>query len=622
MRKTASLLFLALMVFQGLAAGRPKKAEPVTLNRVEPVFWWAGMKNPALQLMVHGRDIGLTRVVVAHPGVVLKSVSAVENPNYLFIDLDLSEAEPGFFDIRFLKEGKEVALRRYELKAREQGSAGREGFNSGDAMYLVMPDRFANGDPSNDAVEGLKEKPDRSNLQGRQGGDIKGLRDHLDYIVKMGFTAIWLNPLLENDMPVTSYHGYATTDFYKVDSRYGTNDEYRAFAMEARSRGIKLIMDMIFNHCGSEHWWMKDMPMPDWINEFPEYRITNHTRTVNQDYHASEYDRKLYSDGWFVSTMPDLNQRNPFMAAYLIQNSIWWTEYLGLAGIRMDTYPYPDKWMMAEWNRRMHEEYPGFTIVGEEWTLNPAIVSYWQKGKVNSDGYRGELRSLMDFPLQSAVSTALREKGTGSLMSLYDCISNDFQYPCPGNLVVFPDNHDMTRFFVQVNRDPRLLMMGVGYFLTTRGIPQLYYGTEIMMNHTGTHDSEYRKPFPGGWPGDPVNAFDGTGLSPEEREVQDFTRKLLNWRKNKEVIHSGKLTHFVPFDGFYVFFRYNDQEKVMIVLNKNEEEKVLNTDRLAEMLRGCHKAREVVSGRSVEDLSQISLPAKSISVFELSAGIE
>lgn len=617
MKKKSFFQILVIVLYFGSVVGQTKKTESLVQPRVEPMFWWAGMKNPNLQLMVHGPDIGNTRVILRQPGVALKSVTAVENPNYLFIDLDLKNAHACKFDLLFQKDQKTVATYTYELKEREPGSAAREGFNNSDALCLIMPDRFANGNPGNDEVAGMKEKPNRSDLRGRHGGDIRGLKDHLDYISEMGFTAIWLNPLLENDMPVTSYHGYATTDFYKVDARYGTNEEYREFALEAKKKGIKLIMDMIFNHCGSEHWWMKDKPMAGWINEFPGFQRTNHIKTLNQDPHGAEYDKKIFTDGWFDTTMPDLNQRNPFMAAYLIQNSIWWTEYVGLAGIRMDTYSYPDKTMMAEWNRRMKEEYPGFNIVGEEWHMNQAIVSYWQKGKLNLDGYQGGLPSLMDFPLQSAVSSALREEGTGGLIRIYECLANDFQYPDPGNLVIFPDNHDMPRFFVQVNRDVDFFKTGVGIFLTTRGIPQLYYGTEILMNHPGTNDSEFRKDFPGGWTGDPVNGFTGAGLSAQEKSTQEFVRRLLNWRKNKEVIHSGQLRHFLPFDGFYVYFRYNDKEKVMAVVSKNLQETTLQTGRLAEMLNGCNYATEIITGKVFNDLSQIKIPAKSISIFEL-----
>jgi len=614
-KKSVLLLLMGLIMLNALALHAPKKNVLPLQPRVEPMFWWAGMKNPHLQLMVHAPEIGLCRVAIDYPGVVLKSVTSLPNPNYLFIDLDISVATPGSFDVQFRKDTKLYATYRYELKEREPGSAGRSGFSSSDVIYLVMPDRFANGDPSNDEIAGLKEKPDRNNPVGRHGGDIQGLRNHLDYLSGMGFTAVWLNPVLENDQPDYSYHGYATTDFYKVDARFGTNEEYREFAMEARRKGIKLIMDMIFNHCGSEHWWMKDMPMPDWINDYPSYQITNHVKTLNMDIHASEYDRKQLVNGWFVPVMPDLNQKNRFMATYLVQNSLWWIEYTGLSGIRMDTYPYPDKEMMALWNRRLTEEYPGFTVVGEEMHLNQAIISYWQKGKPNLDGYRGEVKSMMDFPLQHAVGAALREEGNGSLMKIYDCLANDFQYPDPQNLVVFPDNHDITRFLVQVKNDPDLFKMGIALFLTLRGIPQLYYGTEIMMSHTGTHDSEYRKDFPGGWANDSKNGFTGAGLSDQETEMQSYLKKLLHWRKDAEVMHSGKLIHFVPFDGVYVYFRKNEKDKVMVVLNKNGKETRLETVRLSEMLEGASRAMNVITGEHYNGWDNLILPPKSVSIF-------
>lgn len=609
MMKKFGLLSLLLFVSLLLAA--------VNIERVEPMFWWAGMKNPNLQLMVYGKDIGTVRVKADYPGVTLKSVSQVENPNYMFIDLHIEGALPGKFPIIFLKNGEKVAEYVYELKAREPGSAERKGFGPQDAMYLIMPDRFANGNPANDYIEGMREKPNRSFKGGRHGGDIQGLVDNLDYIVNMGFTAIWLNPLLENDQPSYSYHGYSTTDFYKVDPRYGTNEEYRAFAEKAHEKGIKLIMDMIFNHCGSEHWWMKDLPTSDWINQYPDYQITNHTKTLIQDPNGSEYDRKQMLDGWFVPTMPDLNQRNPFLATYLIQNSIWWIEYAHLSGIRMDTYPYPDKHMMAEWNLRVLEEYPCFNNVGEEWHNNAAIVSYWQKGKKNLDGYDGQIPSMMDFPLQDAVSRGLRQEGTGGLNIIYDALAMDFQYPDPLNLVIFPDNHDMSRFYMQMNQDFDLFKMGIAYFLTTRGIPQIFYGTEVLLTHPGDDHGDIRKDFPGGWKGDKINGFTGQGLSDKEKEAQEFIRKLLHWRKNKEVIHTGKTTHFIPFGGMYVYFRHNDNEMVMVVLNKNSAETTLKTERLAEMLKNKSSAREVITGKSFTNLSELRIPGRSVSVFEL-----
>ena len=381
------------------------------VDRVEPPFWWAGMKNHKLQLMVYGENISETQVFLEYEGVRVDSVTSVKNPNYLFIDLNLdTDVKPGSFDIHFKVKGKTKYRYRYNLHQREAGSGNREGFNNSDVMYLLMPDRFANGDPVNDEVEGLLEGQKRSHPYGRHGGDIKGVIDHLDYLRDMGFTAIWLNPVLENDQEQWSYHGYATTDYYRVDPRLGSNEDYRNLGEMASEKGIKLVMDMIFNHCGSGHWWMKDVPMQDWINLYPDYAVTNHRRTTNQDPYASDSDKKLMTEGWFVPTMPDLNLDNTFLANYLTQNSIWWIEYVGLAGIRMDTYPYPDKYAMAEWNKRILDEYPDFNITGEEWTLNPALVSYWQKGQSNYDGYNGYITSMMDFPLQNALFRALTEK--------------------------------------------------------------------------------------------------------------------------------------------------------------------------------------------------------------------
>ena len=613
MKRTVFSVIIILITLN-LASGQ------IQLERVEPMFWWAGMKSPDLQLMVYGENISETDVSLEYPGVELVSVAKVQNPNYLFIDLKLSETvKPGSFELLFQKENETVETYKYELKAREKGSASRKGFDQSDVIYLITPDRFVNGNPDNDAVESMKELPDRTDRDGRHGGDIRGIINSLDYLQDMGFTAIWLNPVLENNMTQVSYHGYSTTDFYKVDPRYGSNEEYRELNDELDKRGMKLIMDMIFNHCGSEHWWMDDLPMNDWINHYPEYKITSHRRTVNQDPHASEADYEAMVDGWFVPTMPDLNQENEFMKNYLIQNSIWWIEFVGLEGIRQDTWPYPDKHMMTEWTQRVLEEYPDFNIVGEEWSLNPAIVSYWQKGQRNFDGYECHLPSLMDFPLQDAVSRALRENedwGSG-LVTLYEMLANDFLYPDPENLVVFPDNHDMSRFFVQMGEDVELLKMGIAYFLTTRGIPQLYYGTEVLMSHPGDHHGDIRAEFPGGWADHDINAFTGEGLTTEQKEVQNYISTIQNWRKNKAVIHHGKLMHFVPENGIYTYFRYNENEVVMVVLNKNQEEKTLPTERFSEIIEGYSSGKEIITSESISDLSEIKVPAKAAMIIEL-----
>lgn len=613
MKRYVILLLLALGSVSWAFAG--------VVDRVEPLFWWVGMKNPNLQLMVHGDNIGAAMPELDYPGVKLESCTRVENPNYLFIDLHVDEtAQAGTFTIR-LKEGrKEVATFDYELKARAPGSAERRGFNSSDVIYLITPDRFANGDLSNDEVASMKEKPNRADKDGRHGGDLRGIIDHLGYMQDLGFTAVWLNPVLENNMTRTSYHGYSTTDFYQVDPRYGSNEEYLELSQKLKSRGMKLIMDMIFNHCGSEHWWMDDMPMADWINNYPNYKITSHRRTVNQDPHASEADKRMMTDGWFVETMPDLNQRNPFMATYLIQNSIWWIEYVGLDGIRQDTWPYPDKHMMADWTKRVLEEYPNFNIVGEEWSINPAIVSYWQKGKQNADGYECYLPSLMDFPLEAAAVRALNneEAWDKGMIELYEALSNDFLYPDAENLVVFPDNHDMSRFYTQVGEDINKLKLGLAYFLTTRGIPQIYYGTEILMSNKGTEDhGVIRSDYPGGWPGDPVNAFTGEGLSTEQKDMLHYVKTIQNWRKDKEVIHHGRLIHFAPDAGVYVYFRSNEDETVMVILNKNMQEKQLNTDRFSEVMGSFTKGEDIISTKDLTDLSTIAVPAESAMIIEL-----
>ncbi len=612
MKKVISLLIVGfMMVYTSVATN---------VERVEPMFWWVGMKNPNLQLMIYGENIASTDVEIEYPGVEMVSTTKVENPNYLFVDLRISsDAKAGKFDIQFKGKKKIVATYSYELKAREKGSAEREGFNGSDVIYLITPDRFVNGDPGNDNVEGMKEIANRSDKDGRHGGDIRGIINSLDYLQDLGFTAVWLNPVLENNMTRTSYHGYSTTDFYKVDPRYGSNEEYVELNEELDKRGMKLIMDMIFNHCGSEHWWMEDMPMADWINHYPDYKITSHRRTVNQDPHASVADIKAMVDGWFVPTMPDLNQRNEFMKTYLIQNSIWWIEYVGLEGIRQDTWPYPDKHMMTEWTTQLLEEYPNFNIVGEEWSMNPAIVSYWQKGKVNSDGYFCNLPSLMDFPLQNAVSSGLKSKedwGTG-LIQIYESIANDFLYPDPDNLVVFPDNHDMSRFFVQVGEDVDLLKLGVAYFLTIRGVPQIFYGTEVLMRHNGDQHGDIRSDYPGGWAGDPSNAFTGEGMSTAQKDMQAYFKTIQTWRKNKEVIHTGELMHFVPQDGIYVYFRYNEDETVMVVLNKNEENKQLNTSRFAERMNGFSSGKEIITSSSISNISEFMVPAKAAMIIEL-----
>ena len=616
MRNQRFFLVFALFLLAGIFTARAQSG----IQRVEPPNWWVGMKNPSLQLLVYGENITDLYPSVNYEGVSVERVIRVPSPNYLFIDLEIgAQARPGKVEMQFRKDGKVVTTHAYPLLAREQAGADIKGFDNSDVMYLITPDRFVNGNPDNDYVEGMREKPDRSNPGGRHGGDIQGMIDRLDFIADMGFTAIWVNPVLENDMDSFSYHGYSTTDFYKVDARFGTNEQYRELADAARGKGIKLVMDMISNHCGSRHWWMDDLPMEDWINFPDQYVQTNHKKAVVQDPYVSEVDYKGFADGWFVKTMPDLNQRNDMMATYLIQNSIWWVEYLGLGGIRMDTYPYNDKDFMSDWSCAVMEEYPHFNIVGEEWVGNPAIVAFWQKGKESPNGYTSCLPSLMDFPLQEAMRKSLNEKTSSqAFLQLYEMLALDFLYADPFNLVVFPDNHDMSRWYSQVNEDFGLFKLGLAYVLTTRGIPQIYYGTEVLLANPGT-DSHgiIRSDFPGGWAGDKVNAFTGQGLTDKQKEAMAFIKKLATWRKGAEVIHHGKLMHYVPEEGVYVFFRYNEKDKVMVVLNANEAPTALELGRFSQMLEGVSTGKDVLAGKVFELKDGITLPGKQPLVLEL-----
>ncbi len=570
------------------------------LQRVEPPNWWVGMQHDTIQLLVYGENIAALRPSIQHHSLTLLKSISVDNPNYLFLDIVIAKnAEPCTVDIQFYKKKKVLLSYPFDLLARADGRKNIAGFDPSDAIYLITPDRFVNGNKWKDNIDGVKEKNDRGNKGGRHGGDLAGIRQRLDYIKDLGFTAIWLNPVLENDMKEYSYHGYSTTDYYKVDPRFGSNEEYRQLAEEARAKGVKLIMDIIVNHCGLYHWWMEDLPDEQWINQWNTYTQTNHRKTVIQDPYAAAADKKQMTDGWFVPTMPDLNQRHPQLAKYLIQNSIWWVEYLGLSGIRQDTYSYADMDFMTDWTAALMREYPNFNIVGEEWFNQPSVIAYWQQGKQNPNGYTSSLKSLMDFPLQMALVRALNheENWNTGWIELYETLALDFLYADPSNMVIFPDNHDMSRIFTQVDEDINRYKQALAFILTTRGIPQIYYGTEILMGNPGTTDHGIiRSDYPGGWAGDAVNAFTGEGLRVEQKEARLWLSKLLHWRQAATVIHTGKLMHFAPQDGVYVYFRYNEVEKVMVILNKNKGETVLDLGRFSEMLDGVAQGVDVLTG--------------------------
>ncbi len=614
-RFMASVCLLSILLLPALAFAADTKIE-----RIEPAFWWVGMKSEKLQLMVHGSDIAELSPQLSYPGVSVESVTRVANKNYLFVDLRIKpDTAAGKFELVFTRGALTIRY-PYELLAREKNSVNRVGFNSSDAILLIVPDRFANGDAANDRVAGFPDKLDRCNPSARHGGDIQGIIDHLDYIAAMGYTELWPTPLVENNQPDYSYHGYAATDTYKIDARFGSNADYKRMVAIARQKGIGVIQDIVLNHIGSSHWWMKDMPMKDWLSYDGKYVPTYHARTAVNDPYASKEDKKNFVAGWFSKNMPDMNQKNALVATYQIQNTIWWIEYAGLSGIRADTYGYSDSAFLTEWSRRVMDEYPHFNIVGEEWSANPVVVSYWQRGKKNHDGYVSYLPSLMDFPLNESLRNALvaDEDWNGGLKALYEKLANDYLYPDPSNLVLFEGNHDMSRLFSALNEDIGLDKMALAYVLTMRGIPQLYYGTEILMTGPKVRDDgAIRNDFPGGWAGDKVNAFTGAGLTAQQKDAQAFLKKLLNWRKSQPVIHSGKVMHYAPDHGTYVYFRYDGTSKVMVVLNKNKSAAVLATDRFHEMLTKSSSATDVMTGRRFDLGSTLSVPARSVLILEV-----
>ena len=570
------------------------------IDVIHPPNWWIGFETQNLQLLVKGNNIGEYEVGIDYPGVDIKKIHKADSPNYLFIDLHISNNTlPGIFKIKFNKGQKELT-HNYKLENRRIQINQSEGFDSSDVIYLITPDRFANGDYSNDIIKGLKEnKINREDNYARHGGDIIGVTQNMGYIKEMGFTSIWLNPVLINDMKEGSYHGYATTDYYTPDPRFGSMDDYLDFSEKASQNGIKLIKDIIVNHCGLYHWWMDDLPFKDWLN-FQEVYLessdetiekntvySNHRRSTIQDIYAADVDYRGMLDGWFVPTMPDLNQRNKFMAEYLIQNSIWWIETLNLSGIRQDTYPYAEKEFLSEWAGRIMEEYPKFNIVGEEWSYNPIRIAYWQDGNNNKDGYKSNLKSTMDFAMQKAIFEGIyeKEKWDTGLIKIYESLANDFYYNDPKSLLIFNDNHDMSRIYTQMKEDVSKTKMAIGLILVLPRIPQILYGTEILMEDSanpGDHGL-IRTDFPGGWKNDESNAFSGENLKNDQLEMQNYLKTILNFRKNSKAIHYGQTIHFAPIEGVYLISRQNDDETVIYIINKNKSDKELNLDRFNQL---------------------------------------
>lgn len=607
---------VALILCLLASAWTPVGAQQI--DRIEPLFWWSGMKNPELQLMVYGEDIAAYKPIIDYPGVELKSSVAFESPNYLVIYLDVAKAKPGKFTITFTHGEKEITY-PYELKERMSNTADIQGYDPSDVLYLIMPDRFANGDPSNDQPQMTAEYAvDRSRPGARHGGDLTGIEKNLDYLQDLGVTAIWLNPVLENDGQGGYYHGYFATDMYHVDRRLGSNEDYLRLIDKTHQKGMRVVMDMIFNHIGANHPWALDPPAKDWFNVSPNRR-GNHAKEIFYDNYASTYDAEVMMYAGFGM---DVNQANPHVATYLIQNSIWWIEYARIDAIRQDTYPYADYDMMRRWNIEVMDEYPQFNIVGEIWTEYTIGTAWWQRGNKLNTGKDTELKSVMDFTLMSIASDIFNDKASpeGQLRKLYQHMCYDFVYPDIQNVLRFLENHDTDRFLRENPTDLDAYKQGMAFLLTIPGTPQLYYGQELLMHGTRNRpggDGNVRLDVPGGWPGDTENWFNREGRSALQNEAWDYLQNLLKWRKGKNVISEGSMIHFQPNQGVYVYERNHEGQSVIVILNGANKEVDLPLDRYAEILRGKTSGRDVISKRAVSLSGELKLAAKGVLILEM-----
>ncbi len=606
------LLFLLLVTATGFAQ----------LQKIEPPFWYANMKNPELQIMFYGKNISQFQASVSND-VVIKNTVKTENPNYLFVTIDTKNITVGTnLTFTFKQNNKTAFTQKYELKRREPESANRKSFDSSDLIYLIMPDRFANGNPNNDNTKETTEKSDRAKDGGRHGGDIEGIIKNIDYLKGLGVTTIWNTPLNESNMTRGTYHGYAQTDVYKIDPRYGTNEDYLRLSEELHKKDMKLVMDYVTNHWGSDHWMIKDLPQYDWIHQFPGYGQSNYRMATQFDSNTSEIDTKMCVDGWIVKSMPDLNQKNPLLLTYLIQNAIWWIEYANLDGFRVDTYSYCDKTGIEKWTKAITDEYPNFNISGEVWMRDQAQMAYWQKdSKIGAiQNYNSHLPSVMDFTLFEACTTAFGEEKAEwdkGIVKMYDNFANDFLYPNIDNILVFAENHDTQRFN-QTYPDVKNYKLAMTLIATVRGIPQIYYGSEIgMKGDKGKGDGDIRHDFPGGWNGDANNAFARSGRTSVQNEYFDFSSKLFNWRKTKAAIHSGKTTQYIPENNVYVYFRTKGAEIVMVVINNSNEKQNFKSDRFKESFGGYEFGQDMLSGYQFDLMKDLFVEAKTALILEL-----
>lgn len=592
------------------------------IDKVEPPCWYENMNLSQVQIMFYGKNIAQNTVSVSN-GIVITGVQKTENPNYIFVTIDTKDVLAQEVVFTFKNKNKSFT-QKYEIKKRKENSRLRESFDASDVIYLLMPDRFANGNPSNDSTPNTTEKADRNNPGGRHGGDIEGIIKNLDYIKSVGATAIWPTPLCEDNDKTYSYHTYAQSDVYKIDPRYGSNEDFVRLSAEMKKRNLKLVVDYVTNHWGAEHWMFKDMPTYDWFHQFPGYGQTNYRMTTQFDQNASKIDAKYCMDGWFVKSMPDLNQSNPLVLNYLIQNAIWWIEYADLDGFRVDTYSYADKEGIAKWTKAITDEYPNFNIVGEVWMYDQAQMAYWQKdSKIGAiQNYNSYLPSIMDFTLQEAIHNGVFNEDNAAwfdgIIKVYNNFTNDFLYANPNNLLVFFENHDTNRINEIYKNDFKKYQLALTLISTTRGIPQIYYGSEIgMAGDKSKGDADIRRDFPGGWATDSVNAFTKEGRTAEQAKYFDFTSKILNWRKSKSVIHTGKLTHYIPENNVYVYFRHNEKESVMVIINNSKDKQTFKVDRFKENLEKYTKGTDVISGNIFDCTKELTIDGKSSLILEL-----
>ncbi|HMZ89488.1 MAG TPA: glycoside hydrolase family 13 protein [Chitinophagales bacterium] len=590
------------------------------IDQICPPNWFIGMRDSSVQLLIHGTGIGNYDLKINYPGVRLVAVTRVENKNYLFADLVIDKtARPGAVDLYF-SAGKKSFTKQWALQARAPWT-NTYGLDAGDLIYLLMPDRFANGDTTNDVVASMNETiSDRKDPKGRHGGDIAGIMQHLDYISKLGATAVWCTPLVENNEPKWSYHGYAITDHYKIDPRFGNNQQYAEFVQSAHKHNLKVVVDLVHNHVGDQHWFIKDLPMPDWIHQWDTSFVRSNYRTsVKNDPYASAYDVKKMNEGWFDKHMPDLNQENPYLAKYIIQNNIWWIETYHVDGFRLDTYPYSDLSFLQDWGVAIQKEYPGFGIFGEVWVNGVGVQGYFHGDNHINDGFNSHLPGVTDFNLYDATTTGLNENfgWYEGMTRIYHNLTQDYLYGDVMKNVVFLGNHDLSRFYSVMGESPEKFKLGVAFAMTTRGMVQWYYGDEILMkNFSFPEDGLVREDFPGGWKSDGTNKFDPQNLAGKEKEIFNYVSGLANWRKNSDAIKYGKLMQFIPENGVYVYFRYTEKETIMIVLNSASTEYTLDTKRFAERIGNFTIAQDVVTKQN-NTIAGLKVAAKSPGVYVL-----